>query len=142
MKNLILPLLLLLLFISHNSFSQNRTYNVNPNTNQVTNLSLKMDFRRTGSVDYDIEKWYNKYVVDTTIVVKVNSDGTGELIIFVESKVFFEIISCYKYDNRFEFVVINAKGAKCPARIMIENNEIKSFFIDNPIDHTALCFYD
>lgn len=102
----ILIVLSLTLGLQLETLSQSSSYNVNSTTGQVTNWEAKFIFNRVSIYDSDLKEYTESYPTRTIVVINIYSNGTGKLFTAQNgySKNDYDIKSCVKYDDRFEFI--------------------------------------
>lgn len=92
--------------------------------------------------DHDLKRQYNNLPASSTLVIKVNQEGTGALIIYFQNKTRFTILSAEDDIQGVKFSMLNQNGVTVQAMLMIENERVKSFWLYNDRDNSSVIFFD
>lgn len=142
-------LFFLLLIPSIALFAQNNSYNVDPGTHIVTNYEAKYQFPLFDIYDLDLQISRDFHYVNAILLININSEGGGRLIVYVTKKTIFTIRQCTYDDADSKWIILrlkllNENGREIMASLDIRksSNSVYSFQITNPEERTVARFYE
>ena len=125
------------------AFSQG-SFQIDPTTNRVSNFDATYQFTRSCVYDNDLRGFINNTntMANSTVAIRIDKDGVGRLIIFVREKVVFLVDSCVKKRYAYQFYLINEKDTRVTASLLVNEDKVNSFWLDNPIENTSIVFFN
>lgn len=121
------------------AYSQN-TFYVDPVTNKVSGFDATYQFSRSYVYDHDLRTFMDPTAVNAAVAIRVENDGSGKLILFVNRKVVFLVDSCIKSGDLYNFHLLNAQGNPVTASLLTNQNQVKSFWLYKQEDNTSIVF--
>lgn len=133
-------LVLVIMLLSSISSAQG-TYKIDSDGN-ISDFYIKTQFYNFCEVDFDFDKAYNCMEVPQSIIIDVDSDGTGKLHLFIEQKTTFYITKCYKSGNSYQLNIKNSRGTEFKGALFVtDQNRISKFYFQAIHNNTGFMLY-
>ncbi|KAA3440452.1 hypothetical protein [Rufibacter hautae] len=139
MKRILLTILIIV-GISFASFAQRGTYtyNVDPDTKQVSNFITRYYFTHVYSEKFNSDQSLRTDRAKINIYIQVLSDGTGKLVEDINgNQTEFLVSSCFKHEDHYKFEMTNSEGIAWVGTLFLKNKNIEKFSRESASDITV-----
>ncbi|WP_210489777.1 hypothetical protein [Rufibacter aurantiacus] len=140
MKRILLTTISIVL-ISFSSFAQRGTYtfNVDPDTKQVSNFITKYYFTHIYSEIFGSDQSLRTDRAKINLYIQILSDGTGKLVEDINgNQKEFLVSSCFKHEDHYKFEMTNNDGMAMVGTLFLKNKNIEKFTRESANDITVL----
>ncbi|GAB2543128.1 hypothetical protein [Rufibacter soli] len=126
-----------LICISLTLFAQHgtHTFNIHPETKQVTNFITKYYFTHVYSKKFDSDQSLRTDRARINLYFQILNDGTGKVVEDIsDNQKEFLVSSCFKKEDHFKFEMTNNEGTAFIGTLYLKNKNVEKFTVESTND--------
>lgn len=120
------------------------SYSVNPSTQQVSNLNVKLTSNYVGIFDFDLKQYTSQTPTHAIATMFLNVNGTGRIATFINSKNVFTVAYCKQVKSTnltyLDFTLETEVGNTIHAWLVVSPSNQTAFWLLNKRDNTSVVF--